>query len=67
MSISFFLNVAVGAGLGPTAVALAAQSLFKGALGPAITLVAAGGYGLAVLALIAVWSATRLPASGRRA
>jgi MFS family permease len=38
MAISFFLNVALGAGLGPTAVVLAGQTLFGAAagLGPAI-------------------------------
>jgi len=54
MSVSFFLNVAIGAGAGPTLVALAAGHVFRGqGLGPAITLTVAAGYALAALA--AVW------------
>jgi MFS family permease len=51
MSVSFFLNVAIGAGAGPTLVALAADHIFpaKG-LGPAITLTVAAGYCLTALA-----------------
>lgn len=51
MSISFFLNVALGAGLGPTAVSLAADHIFAAdaGLGPALSLTVAGGY-LAVIA-----------------
>jgi MFS family permease len=54
MSISFFLNVAVGASLGPTAVALASERLFGPAagLGPAIASTASAGYLLAAVALI---------------
>ncbi|HEY6484539.1 MAG TPA: MFS transporter [Steroidobacteraceae bacterium] len=54
MSISFFLNVALGAGLGPTAVALASERIFgaPAGLAPAITLTVAGGYGLAIVALL---------------
>jgi MFS family permease len=53
MSVSFFLNVALGAGLGPTAVALAAGHVFgeKSGLGPPMVLTAAGGYLVALIAL----------------
>jgi MFS family permease len=53
MSVSFFLNVALGAGLGPTAVALAAGHVFgaKSGLGPPIVLTAAGGYLVVLIAL----------------
>jgi len=53
MSISFFLNVALGAGLGPTAVALAAAHVFGAGrgLGPPLTLTAAGGYAVALMAI----------------
>ncbi len=55
MSVSFFLNVALGAGLGPTAVALAGEHVFGSAagLGPAIVLTVATGYLVAVGALFA--------------
>jgi MFS family permease len=55
MAVSFFLNVALGAGIGPTAVAMASDSLFGAAagLGPAITLTVAASYGLAILTLLA--------------
>jgi hypothetical protein len=45
MSVSFFLNVALGAGIGPTAVALAAEHVFGTAqgLGPPLALTAAAG------------------------
>jgi MFS family permease len=61
MAISFFLNVALGAGLGPTAVALASDHVFgaHAGLGPAITLTVAGGYGIAVGALLAALSLFR--------
>ena len=54
MSISFFLNVAVGGAVGPTAVALASDHVFGSAagLGPAIAVIAAAAYGLAILALV---------------
>jgi MFS family permease len=54
MAVSFFLNVAVGAGLGPTSVALAGTQIFgSGAgLGPALAFVAASGYLLAALAIV---------------
>jgi MFS family permease len=56
MSMSFFLNVALGAGLGPTAVALAGAHVFSAnaGLGPPIVFTVALGY-LTVLA--AVWAA----------
>jgi MFS family permease len=55
MALSFFLNVALGAGVGPTAVAMASDNLFGAAagLGPALTLTVAASYGLAVLTLLA--------------
>ena len=58
MAISFFLNVALGAGLGPTAVALASAHVFgaSAGLGPAITLTVAAGYGIAIAALLAALS-----------
>jgi MFS family permease len=61
MAISFFLNVALGAGLGPTAVALASDHVFgAGAgLGPAITLTVAAGYAIAIGALLAALSLFR--------
>jgi MFS family permease len=52
MAVSFFLNVALGAGLGPTAVAIAGDHLFGGAgLGPAISLTVMLGYLLVIAAL----------------
>jgi MFS family permease len=56
MSMSFFLNVALGAGLGPTAVAVAGAHVFaaNAGLGPPIVFTVALGY-LTVLA--AVWAA----------
>ena len=56
MSMSFFLNVALGAGLGPTAVALAGAHVFaaNAGLGPPIVFTVALGY-LTVLG--AVWAA----------
>src|SRR5580692_4529640 len=52
MSVSFFLNVALGAGLGPTAVTFAGDHVFgaNAGLGPAITLTVAAGYGTAIAA-----------------
>jgi MFS family permease len=52
MSVSFFLNVAIGAGLGPTAVALAAAHVFgeSAGLGPALSATVIAGYACAVLA-----------------
>jgi MFS family permease len=53
MAISFFLNVALGAGLGPTAVVIAGQALFGevAGLGPAIA------FTMAVAAAVAAASA----------
>jgi len=58
MSMSFFLNVALGAGLGPTAVALAGAHVFaaKAGLGPPIVLTATVGYIVALIALAAALS-----------
>ena len=55
MSISFFLNVAVGGAVGPTAVALASDYVFgsEAGLGPAIAVTVAAAYGLAIVALLA--------------
>ena len=55
MSISFFLNVAVGGAVGPTAVALARDYVFgsEAGLGPAIAVTVAASYGLAIVALLA--------------
>src|SRR6185437_10816160 len=55
MAISFFLNVAIGAGFGPTAVALAGDHVFgPGAgLGPAISFTVVVSYLLAALVLAA--------------
>jgi hypothetical protein len=56
MSMSFFLNVAIGAGIGPTAVALAGEHVFgaRQGLGPPLVLTVAGGY---LVALVAIWVA----------
>jgi MFS family permease len=53
MSMSFFLNVALGAGLGPTAVAMAGSHVFgpKSGLGPPIVLTVAVGYLVALAAV----------------
>lgn len=55
MAISFFLNVAIGAGVGPTAVALAGDHVFGVAagLGPAISFTVVASYLLAALVLLA--------------
>jgi MFS family permease len=61
MSMSFFLNVALGAGLGPTAVAVAGAHLFaaKLGLGPPLVLTVAVGYLIALAALGAALSLFR--------
>jgi MFS family permease len=61
MSMSFFLNVALGAGLGPTAVAVAGAHVFaaKAGLGPPIVLTVAVGYLIALAALCAALSSFR--------
>jgi MFS family permease len=68
MSISFFLNVALGAGLGPTAVAVASDHVFgSGAgLGPAIALTVASGYAIATAALLAALAVFRTRAAVAR-
>lgn len=55
MAISFFLNVAIGAGFGPTAVALAGAHVFGpvAGLGPAISFTVVVSYLLAALILVA--------------
>ena len=70
MSMSFFLNVAIGAGIGPTAVALAGEHVFgaRQGLGPPLVLTVAGGY---LVALVALWVASSfrgpVPRAGDRA
>jgi MFS family permease len=61
MAISFFLNVALGAGLGPSAVTAASDYIFGAAagLGPAITLTVAAGYAVAAAAALAGLSLLR--------
>lgn len=61
MAISFFLNVAIGAGLGPTLVAVSGTQLFGDAagLGPAISFTVVASYLLAVLALLPALLARR--------
>jgi hypothetical protein len=61
MSISFFLNVAVGGAVGPTAVAMFSEHVFGGeaGLGPAIAVTVAVSYGSAIVALIAALSRLR--------
>ena len=51
MAVSFFLSVALGAGLGPTAIALSSSRLFGAAagLGPAIALTAGSAFALAFI------------------
>jgi MFS family permease len=63
MAISFFLNVALGAGLGPTAVALAGAHVFsaKQGLGPPLVMTVAGGYLIALMALCAAVPRFRQP------
>jgi MFS family permease len=62
MSVSFFLNVALGASIGPSAVALASGHVFgvRAGLGPAIALTVVAGYGLAIIALVAALSIFRV-------
>jgi MFS family permease len=61
MSISFFLNVAVGGAVGPTAVALASDHVFgaDAGLGPALAVTVAVAYGLAALTLLVALSVFR--------
>lgn len=67
MSISFFLNVAVGAGVGPTAVSEISAHVFGEAagLGPALSATMAGGYAIAVAAAALALRARRAPAFAR--
>lgn len=68
MAVSFFLNVALGAGVGPTAVAVASERIFGAAagLGPAITLTVGASYGVAVITLLATLSILRARAAAVR-
>jgi MFS family permease len=61
MSMSFFLNVALGAGLGPTAVAVAGAHVFtaKAGLGPPLALTVVFGYLVALGAVIFALSGFR--------
>ena len=66
MSISFFLNVALGAGVGPTAVAVVGAAVFQGrtALGPPLSVTVMAGYAVVIVtALLTLW---RLSATARR-
>jgi hypothetical protein len=67
IALSFFLNVAAGAGLGPTLVALASAHVFgiQAGLGGPIALTASLGYGLdaVLLAATLVFLRLRRPAS----
>ena len=62
MAISFFLNVALGAGLGPTSVALMSAQVFgvSAGLGPAIASIASAGYALNAALLAAILLGSRL-------
>ena len=68
MAVSFFLNVALGAGVGPSSVALASTHVFGEAagLGPAIATVVAGGYGIAALAIVSTLVGVRHRSAGDR-
>ncbi len=69
MSVSFFLNVALGAGIGPTAVALCSRYIFGRALGlgPPITLTACAGYAAVLTAaVVASHASGRLQPGWRR-
>jgi MFS family permease len=61
MSMSFFLNVALGAGLGPTAVAVAGAHVFtaKAGLGPPLALTVVAGYLVALTAVVFALSGFR--------
>jgi hypothetical protein len=58
-SISFFVNVAIGLGIGPAAVALTARAVFSGnaGLAPAVLLIGTLGY---VIAAVGAWAAVAL-------
>jgi MFS family permease len=66
MSIAFFLNVALGAGLGPTAVALANTHVFRPSigLGPPIVATAIFGYAISCIAQAAALRRVRENAGG---
>ena len=61
MAISFFLNVAVGAGVGPTAVTLSGAHIFgdRAGLAPAISSVAMAGYALVALVAALTYLSSR--------
>jgi MFS family permease len=61
ISISFFLNVAVGGSVGPSAVTFASDHVFgsEAGLGPAIAVTVALAYGIAIVALLAALSKCR--------
>jgi MFS family permease len=61
MAISFFLNVAIGASAGPSAVTAASDHVFgaSAGLGPALTLTVSCGYALAAATLVAALSLFR--------
>ena len=61
MALSFFLNVALGAGLGPSSVTLASTRIFgeRQGLGPAVASVVVGGYAIAAFTLILTLIALR--------
>ncbi len=61
MAVSFFLNVAVGGAVGPSAVTAASDYVFgaEAGLGPALTAVVAVSYSLAVASAVAALSACR--------
>jgi hypothetical protein len=69
MAVSFFLNVAVGAGLGPTSVALAGTHIFGAAagLGPAIASVVGCGYLLVAAAIVLAFGASKFAQRPARA
>jgi MFS family permease len=62
MAVSFFLNVALGAGLGPTSVALVSDRGFGSAagLGPAIALTAGAGFFLIATVLVLTLATLKL-------
>ncbi len=62
MAVSFFLNVALGAGLGPVAVAYASKYVFGAAagLGPALESTVLAGYGIAIVGLVAAFRNVRV-------
>ena len=61
MAISFFLNVAVGAGVGPTAVTLSGDHVFgaQAGLGPAISSVVMAGYALVAVVAVLTFLSSR--------